>query len=50
MTLTGLLFLGVFWVLELISTAIQAEYDRNEHCVLLLVLDLPNLLTVSLGS
>ena len=38
----------MFWVLELISTAIQSEYDRNEHCVLLLVLDIPNLLTVNL--
>ena len=38
----------MFWVLELISTAIQVEYDRNEHCILLLVLDIPNLLTVNL--
>ena len=38
----------MFWVLELISTGIQAEYNRNEHCILLLVLDIPNLLTVNL--
>ena len=38
----------MFWVLELISTGIQSEYNRNEHCILLLVLDIPNLLTVNL--
>ena len=38
---------GVSWILELISTAVKIEHDsKGELCYLLLVLDLPNLLTV----
>ena len=38
---------GVWWVSELVSTAIQIEHGDNETCHLRLALDVPNLLTVS---
>ena len=39
---------GVSWILELISTAVKIEHgSKDELCYFLLVLDLPNLLTVS---
>ena len=41
------MFLGIWWVCELITTALAAEYDFNNFCYLRLILDLPNLLSVS---
>ena len=38
---------GVWWISELVSTAIQIEHGDNETCHLRLALDVPNLLTVS---
>ena len=46
-TVNNSYYQGVSWILELISTAVKIEHDsKGELCYLLLVLDLPNLLTV----
>ena len=37
---------GVWWISELVSTAIQIQHGDNETCYLRLALDVPNLLTV----
>ena len=40
--------LGTFWLFELISAALEVEYEKNDICYIQFILDAPNLCIVSI--
>ena len=40
--------LGTFWLFELISAALEVEYEKNDICYIQFILDAPNLFVVSI--